>query len=311
MDLENYRNFLAVIETGSLTGASEYVHVAQPALSKQIRMLENFFDAKLLITERGSRRVILTEAGRLLYQKAKYICSLEDLAREEIISAQRGAAGTLRISVANSRSAPFIQNTLKVFCELYPDVNYEIFETSFYEQSQQLLNGITEIGVLSTPVTQQDDFEELFRRDEYLAAVFRNKSRWLEQSRRKGLNLSDLRKIPLCVSTGCHAILKKCCDRIGFAPHILSVNTTRHTALQWALADVGVAVVPIDPGEELGDEYHIKKILDADAELYKSVVKVKGRPLSPLALKFVEFYNEHSNSRRLCDMRKLEAESKV
>ena len=43
MDLENYRNFLAVIETGSLTGASEYVHVAQPALSKQIRMLENFF----------------------------------------------------------------------------------------------------------------------------------------------------------------------------------------------------------------------------------------------------------------------------
>ena len=78
MDLENYRNFLAVIETGSLTGASEYVHVAQPALSKQIRMLENFFGARLLITERGSRKVILTEAGRLLYQKAKYICSLEE-----------------------------------------------------------------------------------------------------------------------------------------------------------------------------------------------------------------------------------------
>ena len=37
MDLENYRNFLAVIETGSLTGAAEYVHVAQPALSKQLR----------------------------------------------------------------------------------------------------------------------------------------------------------------------------------------------------------------------------------------------------------------------------------
>lgn len=136
MDLENYRNFLAVIETGSLTGASEYVHVAQPALSKQIRMLENFFGARLLITERGSRKVILTEAGRLLYQKAKYICSLEDLAREEITSVQRGAAGTLRISVANSRSAPFIQRTLKAFCALYPEVNYEIFETSFYEQSQ-------------------------------------------------------------------------------------------------------------------------------------------------------------------------------
>lgn len=311
MDLENYRNFLAVIETGSLTGASEYVHVAQPALSKQIRMLENFFGARLLITERGSRKVILTEAGRLLYQKGKYICSLEDLAREEITSVQRGAAGTLRISVANSRSAPFIQRTLKAFCALYPEVNYEIFETSFYEQSQQLLNGITEIGVLSTPIGQQDNFDELFRRDEYLAAIYCQKSKWLEQPRRKGLNLSDLRNIPLCVSTGCHEILKKCCDRIGFVPHILSINSTRHTALQWALADVGVAVVPIEPGEDMGDEYQIKKILDIDAELYKSVVKVKGRPLSPLALKFIEFYNENSSSRRLCDIRQLERESKA
>ena len=82
-------------------------------------------------------------------------------------------------------------------------------------------------------------------------------------------------------------------------PHILSINSTRHTALQWALADVGVAVVPIEPGEDMGDEYQIKKILDIDAELYKSVVKVKGRPLSPLALKFIEFYNENSSSRRL------------
>jgi len=311
MDLENYRNFLAVIETGSLTGAAEYVHVAQPALSKQIRALETFYDAKLLITERGSRKVILTEAGRLLYQKAKYICSLEDLAKEEIVSTQRGAAGTLRISVANSRSASFIKNNLQPFSELYPEVNFEIFETSFYEQSQQLLNGITEIGVLSTPIGQEDNFEELFRRDEYLAAVFSNNSQWQLHTKRKGINLSDLRNIPLSVSSGCHAILRKTCDSIGFRPKILSINTTRYTALQWALTDQSVAIVPVEPGEDLGEKYLIKKILDVDTELYKSVVKVKGRPLSPLALKFIQFYNENSDSRRLCDMRRLESESKV
>ncbi len=312
MDLENYRNFLAVIETGSLTGAAEYVHVAQPALSKQLRSLENFYGAKLLITERGSRKVILTEAGRLLYQKAKYICSLEDLAKEEIISTKKGAAGTLRISVANSRSASFINKALHPFSELYPDVNFEIFETSFYEQSQQLLNGITEIGILSTPIGQEENFEELFRRDEYLAAVFKRDSRWLERSKRKGLNLSDLRNIPLSVSSGCYAILQKACDKIGFRPKVLSINTSRSTALQWALIDSGVAVVPVEPGEALEtDTYQIKKILDVDAELYKSVVKVKGRPLSPLALKFIQFYNENSDSRRLCDMRRLEQESKI
>lgn len=55
MELESYRNFLAIIEAGSFTGAAECVHVAQPALSKQLKTLENFFGAKLIITTRGSR----------------------------------------------------------------------------------------------------------------------------------------------------------------------------------------------------------------------------------------------------------------
>ena len=94
MELESYRNFLAIIEAGSFTGAAECVHVAQPALSKQLKTLENFFGAKLIITTRGSRQLILTEAGRILYQKAKYICSLEDLARNEIDNIIGGAVGT-------------------------------------------------------------------------------------------------------------------------------------------------------------------------------------------------------------------------
>ena len=54
----------------------------------------------------------------------------------------------------------------------------------------------------------------------------------------------------------------------------------------------------------------VKEIMDAGTSLYKSVVKVKGRPLSPLALKYVEYYNEHSDSRRVCEMEKLRQESK-
>ena len=53
MELDNYRNFLAIIEAGSFTGAADYVHIAQPALSKQLRALENYFGTKLIITTRG------------------------------------------------------------------------------------------------------------------------------------------------------------------------------------------------------------------------------------------------------------------
>ena len=139
------------------------MHVAQPALSKQLKTLENFFGAKLIITTRGSRQLILTEAGRILYQKAKYICSLEDLARNEIDNIIGGAVGTLRISAANSRSSLFISTSLKDFCQLYPKVTYEIYEGGIAEQAQQLLNGITELGILSVPITHEDSFEVLFQ----------------------------------------------------------------------------------------------------------------------------------------------------
>lgn len=311
MDLDNYRNFLAIVETGSLTNAAECVHVAQPALSKQLKALETFFDAKLILTERGSRNIILTEAGRLLYQKAKYICSLEDLAREEIESNVKGVAGTLRVGVANSRSAAFIRHTLQGFNQLYPEVRFEIYEGGFAELSQQLQGGLTEIGVLSTPVGARDGLEELFRRDEFMAAVFSKKSRWLEQPNRKGIALKSLRKMPISVSAGCYTIFKECCEKAEFLPKILSVNTTRHTALQWAQVDSAVAVVPLEPGEEIGSEFKVKKILDIDVELYKSVVKVHDRPLSPLALQFIKYYNENSNSRRICNISELIEESSL
>ncbi len=103
MEIDNYRNFLAIVEAGSMTAASEFVHIAQPALSKQLKSLENYFGTKLIITTRGSKHLILTDAGKILYHKAKYICSLEDMAKNEIDDVSDGNRGTLRISAANSR----------------------------------------------------------------------------------------------------------------------------------------------------------------------------------------------------------------
>lgn len=155
MEIDNYRNFLAIVEAGSMTSASEFVHIAQPALSKQLKSLEGYFGTKLIITTRGSKHLILTDAGKILYHKAKYICSLEDMARIEIDDISDGNRGTLRISAANSRSSIFIKTCLEPFHDLFPNVVYEIYEGSVNEQSQQLLSGITELGILSVPLIHQ------------------------------------------------------------------------------------------------------------------------------------------------------------
>ncbi len=301
MEIDNYRNFLAIVEAGSMTSASEFVHIAQPALSKQLKSLENYFGTKLIITTRGSKHLILTDAGKILYHKAKYICSLEDMARNEIDDVSDGNRGTLRISAANSRSSVFIKTCLEPFHDLFPNVIYEIYEGSVNEQSQQLLSGVTELGILSVPLIHQNDFEVLFQRKEEVCAIFSKNSKFLTEEMKKSdrISLSDIANLPLCPSAGCHLIISKICKAHNIKPKILSICTTRTAALQWALDDYGVSIVPIELTESLDSNLVCRQIDGVDPDLHKTVVKVKGRPLSVIAKKFLKFYSEVRHSERV------------
>lgn len=304
MDLDHYRNFLAIVEAGSFTGAADFIHIAQPALSKQLRNLENFYGTKLIITQRGSRQILLTEAGRVLYQKAKYICSLEDLAKNEIDNIIGGVIGTLRFSIANSRSPLFIESSLKGFSLLYPNIKCELYEASIGEQMQQMLNGITELGIFSVPIKYQENFDLLFRRDEFIAAVFNKDSVFLENDK-DYIELESLDNVPISISAGSSNIFIKNCDAANIIPRIICTSTTRSTALEWARVKAAVAIVPADDGEDFGPNYVVKKIRNLEADIYKTVVKVKDRPLSVAAQHFLRFYARTRGSQQVCDLENL------
>lgn len=71
MDISQYKNFITIIESGTITLAASRLNIAQPALSNQIKNLENEFGAELLQKGRGHREVRLTGAGQLFYRQAK------------------------------------------------------------------------------------------------------------------------------------------------------------------------------------------------------------------------------------------------
>ena len=66
MDIDTYKNFLAIIDAGTVTAAAERMHITQPSLSKQLRMLEAYYGGPLILLQRGRKEIILTEAGRVL-----------------------------------------------------------------------------------------------------------------------------------------------------------------------------------------------------------------------------------------------------
>ena len=291
MDIEYYRNFITIVESGSLSAASKRLSIAQPALSNQLKVLTKRFGAPLLVLKRGGHRMELTDAGTILYNKARFICGVEDTTIKEIADANAGYFGTLRISLSPSMSIAFIRDYLSGFAAANPRINFELFEASPDEQLNQLLSGKTEIGVTNGPLKQAFRFEAINQEREHLVALIHKNNPFL--SKKKILKLEDLEEAPLCLSRGCADLFTAVCHDAHIYPHVLSVTTTRLSAITWAEENVGIAIIPMAENEQFRPDLVVKPIRNERLYLDKTISFVKGRPLSPVGKAFLDFLNNH------------------
>ncbi len=118
------KTFIAVVECGSFSACARTLGVSQPSVSRQINQLESKLGVRLL--QRTTRRLSLTEAGELYYQKARKIQHDVIEANESLRDLRETPAGLLRISLphtwADTRVAPYLDE----FLQLYPEINLQI-----------------------------------------------------------------------------------------------------------------------------------------------------------------------------------------
>lgn len=112
MELRQLEYFRAIVDAGTISGAARVLHMTQPPLSYQIKMLEEELQVPLLI--RGTKKITLTEAGKTLYEQAGTLLMLADLTRREVVKSSQSA--TLHI-VSNSQrtlqlSTPAFQSSI-------------------------------------------------------------------------------------------------------------------------------------------------------------------------------------------------------
>lgn len=291
MDIEYYRNFIAIVDAGSISAAAKNISIAQPALSNQLKILQKKYNANLLNIKRGGHSIELTEAGKVLYETAQYICSAEATAFKEIGNCNAGFHGTLKISLSPSTSVSFIKNHLSEFSRLYPQINYELHELSITDLSEHLLTGKTEIAVANAPLKSANRFETIYSRHEHLVALFNINSPFLTDNKFNIL-LKDLVSMPVCLSRGCSDLFINTCKDSQISPKILSINSTKIATITWAMENVGIAVVPA-ASEEFFPQGLVSKIIKDDRLFVnKTVSIVKGRNLSPVAKLFLNFFQK-------------------
>lgn len=146
MELRHLRYFLAVGEALSFTKASAQLRVAQPALSRQVRDLEDEIGVDLL--KRSSRGVALTAEGKLLLAEARELLRRADESVEKVRALSRGQSGELHVGYASALTVELVPAALAAFQQAFPQVNVVLHDVLRREFIQGLESGKLELGVI-------------------------------------------------------------------------------------------------------------------------------------------------------------------
>ena len=98
MELKQLEYFRAIVDAGTISGAARELHMTQPPLSYQMKMLEEELQVPLFL--RGTKKITLTEAGKTLYEQSGNLLMLSDLTKQEVLKASQAA--TLHIGMTPS-----------------------------------------------------------------------------------------------------------------------------------------------------------------------------------------------------------------
>lgn len=149
MELRHLRYFLAVAEARSFNAAAEVLHVAQPALSRQIRDLEDELD--LLLFDRTSKGVTITPSGLLFAERAKAILAQVDLAIEDARRVNRGEIGTLVIAAAPQADWGYLTELLNRFEQQHPMARVKVQNLATQVQIEGIQQSRIDIGFVNMP----------------------------------------------------------------------------------------------------------------------------------------------------------------
>lgn len=156
MDTKKLRYFLAVVEAGSITAAARRIPIAQPALTRQIRLLEESIGARLF--ERDRKGVSLTQAGRYLHAASRRLLAELDGMAKRTRAISDGYSDDLSIGITTIHSCiPGISSLISRFRTQHPGIRLTLEIMLSGPQSRAIVDGSLDAGILFTEQEEDDE----------------------------------------------------------------------------------------------------------------------------------------------------------
>lgn len=239
MDLKQLGYFVRVAELGSFTRASIALDIAQPALSRQVRMLEVELRQNLLV--RNGRGVTLTEAGKVLLEHSRGVLHQIERLREELSRVRGALSGRVVVGMPPSLSKVLTVPVTRAFRVRMPDAALSITESLSVTMQESLVSGRLDIALLYNAQPSPDiDLQPLLNEELFLV------QRREDAAGEAPIALKDLPRFPLVIPSRPNAIrmlVETALGSLGLHPNI-ALEIDGVTAILDLVADgAGYAVL--------------------------------------------------------------------
>jgi DNA-binding transcriptional LysR family regulator len=245
MELRHLRYFLAVAEELSFTRAAERVGIAQPPFSQQIRALEQEIGVRLV--DRTPRRVVLTEAGSVFAERARFI--LSRIGEAVVVTQQIGRGMSGHVCVGFTESGcfhPAVTRTLLEFRQAYPALHVTLRENKSINLVAMIREGTVDAAIIRPPFEADEvvAYTPLLH-EKMVVAVPRGHRLAL----RKATTLAGLSEEVFVfyhrnVRPGLTDAVIAACERSGFRPRVSQETPQLTSTLNLVAAGLGIAIVP-------------------------------------------------------------------
>jgi DNA-binding transcriptional LysR family regulator len=185
MDLDNLKTFIEVAKLGSFSRAAEKVLRSQPAVSAQIRQLEQEYEQRLF--DRSAKSVRLTPAGEVVLDYARQLLALQAKSRQAVSEQDGVRSGTLSIGANEGTFLYVLPRVLAKYHKLFPRVKISVYRSFTHKVTEKVEEGAVDLGILTMPVKSPSlEVVPVFR-DRILlmvgpaSSLFRKKSATLEE----------------------------------------------------------------------------------------------------------------------------------
>jgi DNA-binding transcriptional LysR family regulator len=244
MELRHIRSFLSIAETLHFGRTAELIHISQPALSLQIRALEEEVGVRLF--ERNRRKTTLTAAGAAFRDDAAAALSQLEQATRRAKAAANGKLGLLRIGFVSTAGSEIVPNIVRQFRQLNPAVEFSLRNILTAEQVHMLETGSLDIGFLRVPIGEHAalDIVVVHREPFVLVVPSSHKLAKRKRVRLREVAGQDFVMYERTYAPGFHDLMVGILRDAGIVPNVTQTAVEIPTLISLVASGMGITIMP-------------------------------------------------------------------